>query len=254
MFSRRKFLGGLTVAGASIIGRPALSRSATFRMVYFGDFAPFSQVDQTGRVRGLFVDAAESILHDRLGQGVEHQAFPWARAQAMVKGGEADGFLTVPTPERLSYVLASARPVFSFPMCIVAATDNPRLPALRQVRSLDDLRPFRLGHYIGSGWADANLRPLGLDIQWAADLTGAMRLVANGRVDALVDNAVSMRLRMNTPEFHGKLVELPNPLTTQAYHMCIGRSSAFIDLMPQIDALLAKRPAGGGPAPVAKAT
>lgn len=254
MFSRRTILRGLTAAGMLPMGHPAFCRPVTFRMVYFGDFAPFSQLDTTGRVRGMFVDAAEGILHEKLGQTVDHQAFPWARAQAMVKGGEADGFLTVPTPERLSYVLASTRPVFTFPMCIVAAPDNPRLDELLRVRRLEELKPFRVGHYIGSGWAEANLRPLGLDIQWAADLTGAMRLVANGRVDALVDNAVSMRLRLSTPEFNGRLVELPGPLATQGYHLCIGRSSPFTGLMPQIDALLARRPAGGGPAPVAKAT
>ncbi|KPF83327.1 hypothetical protein IP70_18910 [alpha proteobacterium AAP38] len=233
--------------------RPALALPAAFRMVYFGDFAPFSQVDDTGRVRGLFVEAAETLLREKLGQGVEHQGFPWARAQAMVRGGEADGFLTVPTTERLSYVLASARPVFTFPMCIIAAADSPRLTELHQVRRLEDLRSFRVGHYIGSGWADANLRPLGLDIQWAADLTGAMRLVANGRVDALVDNAVSMRVRLAAPEFNGRLVELPNILATQPYHLCIGRSSAFAGLMPQVNAVLAQRPVSGGGG-IAKAT
>ncbi|WP_158660009.1 substrate-binding periplasmic protein [Niveispirillum cyanobacteriorum] len=233
--------------------RPALALPATFRMVYFGDFAPFSQVDDTGRVRGLFVEAAETLLREKLGQGVDHQAFPWARAQAMVRGGEADGFLTVPTPERLSYVLASARPVFTFPMCIIAAADSPRLTDLQQVHRLEDLRSFRVGHYIGSGWADANLRPLGLDIQWAADLTGAMRLVANGRVDALVDNAVSMRVRLAAPEFNGKLVELPNILATQPYHFCIGRNSAFAGLMPQVNTVLARRPVSGGGG-IAKAT
>lgn len=253
MFSRRTILRGLTAVGTLPLWRPALALPATFRMVYFGDFAPFSQVDSTGKVRGLFVEAADGILRDKLGQEVEHQAFPWARSQAMVRGGEADGFLTVPTPERLSYVLASARPVFTFPMCIIAAADSPRLTDLQQVRRLEDLRPFRVGHYIGSGWADANLRPLGLDIQWAADLTGAMRLVANGRVDALVDNAVSMRVRLAGPEFNGKLIELPNTLATQPYHFCIGRTSAFAGLMPQVNAVLAQRPVSGGGG-IAKAT
>ncbi len=254
MFSRRKMLGGLTVAGMLPLWHPALARPVTFRMVYFGDFAPFSQQGGDGQVRGMFVEAADTILHDRLRQGVDHQAYPWARAQAMVRGGEADGYMTVPTPDRLSYVLASARPVFTFPMCMIAAPDNPRLNDLRQVRRLEDLRPFRVGHYIGSGWADANLRPLGLDIQWAADLTGTMRLVVNGRVDALVDNAVSMRLRLTNAEFQSRLVELPNILATQPYHLCIGRSSPFADLMPQIDAVLAMRRGGGSPGPVAKAT
>ncbi|MBP7335896.1 ABC transporter substrate-binding protein [Niveispirillum sp.] len=253
MFSRRTILRGLTVAGTLPLWRPALARPATFRMVYFGDFAPFSQLDSSGQVHGMFVDAADNLFRDKLGLGVEHQGFPWARAQAMVRNGEADGFLTVPTPERLGYVLASARPVFTFPMCVIAAPDNPRLDALRQVRRLEDLKPFRIGHYIGSGWADANLRPLGLDIQWAADLTGAMRLVANGRVDALVDNAVSMRVRLTNTEFQSRLVELPNTLTTQPYHLCIGRSSPFADMMAQIDTVLAKRPSGSGPT-VAKAT
>lgn len=254
MFSRRKILGGLTAAGVLPLWQVALARPAAFRMVYFSDFAPFSQLDGNGQVHGMFVDAADSILRDKLGQGIDHQAYPWARAQAMVRGGDADGFMTVPTPERLSYVLASARPVFTFPMCIIAAPDNPRLHELRQVRRLEDLRPFRVGHYIGSGWADANLRPLGLDIHWAADLTGAMRLVANGRVDALVDNAVSMRLRLTSTEFQSRLVELPNTLATQPYHLCVGRSSPFADLMPRIDAILAARQGGGGLAPVAKAS
>lgn len=254
MFSRRTILRGLTVAGTLPLWRPAVALPATFRMVYFSDFAPFSQLDGAGRVQGMFVDAAEAILHGKLGHPVDHQAFPWARAQAMVKGGEADGFLTVPTPDRLSYVMASTRPVFTFPMCIVAAADNPRLDALRHVRRLEQLKPFRVGHYIGSGWADAHLRPLGLDIQWAADLTGAMRLVANGRVDALVDNAVSMRQRLSAPEFQHRLLELPGPLATQGYHLCIARSSAFAGLMPRVDALLSRRPGGGGLPPVAKAT
>lgn len=254
MFSRRAFLGGLTVAGA-LSGRPALSRPASFRMVYFGDFAPFSQVDGQGQVSGMFVDAVRALFHDRLGVDVTHQAYPWARAQAMVRSGEADGFVTVPTPERRSYVLSSAHPLFEFPMCIVAARDGPQLPALRQVRTLEGLRPFRLSHYLGSGWAETYLRPLGLDIQWTADFAGSLRLVANGRVDAIVDNAVSLRHRMQDPEFADRLVDLPTSLMTQPYHVCIGRSSPFAELMPRIDALLVP-PAGrpGASVPAAKAT
>lgn len=221
-------------------------------MVYFSDFAPFSQSNGREGVDGLFVTAAQSMLHDRLGLEVVHHGFPWARAQAMVREGEADGFITVPTPERLAYVQTTAKPVFDFPMSIIAAADGPRLAELRQVRTLSDLKSFRVGHYIGSGWADANLRPLGLDIQWAADLTGAMRLVANGRVDAVVDNAISLRYRVDLPEFQGKLAELPNILATQPYHLCIGKTSPFAELMPRIDGLMGKR--GGGMTPLAKAT
>lgn len=241
MFSRRYFLGGLTAA-STLSWRSALGEPITFRMVYFGDFAPFSQVDANGRVRGLFVDAIDHILRDGLGLTVQHQAFPWARAQAMVRSGEADGFCTVPTPERSSYTLISQRSVRDAPVRIIAASDNPRLDELRAVRTLTDLRPFRIGKYIGSGWAEANLRPLGLSIQDAADLTGALRLVANGRVDAVVDGVDSMRLRLSMPEFHGKLLELPTNLDWQRFHLCVGMNSPHAGLMEQIDAVMASAP------------
>ncbi|HYC02207.1 MAG TPA: transporter substrate-binding domain-containing protein [Azospirillaceae bacterium] len=220
-------------------------RPPALRMVYFRDYPPYSWTDGQGRLRGWLVDIFEEAVARRLGVPVEHSGHPWARAQAMVRAGDADAFCTVPTDERRGYTIIGRSVAVAAPVLIFACATSRRLGELRAVRTIDQLKGFRLSSYIGSGWAREALVGRGLEVEMAPDLGGALRLVAHGRVDATVDNADVVRVRMGREGIRDGIVELSQMVDSIGYHLCIGRGSPAVGLMPAIDRVLADMAADG---------
>jgi len=55
--------------------------------------------------------ACVSMLMKPLGIAAQHDAYPWARAQALVQDGAADGFCTTPTAQHQRYAIFTDLPV-----------------------------------------------------------------------------------------------------------------------------------------------
>ncbi|WP_246804145.1 hypothetical protein [Desulfosarcina cetonica] len=72
------------------------------KFVYFEDFAPYSYRED-GCMKGILIDVTDRIVRTQMGLLVRHTGYPWERAQAMVRTGEADAFISVPTPARSVY-------------------------------------------------------------------------------------------------------------------------------------------------------
>ena len=53
---------------------------------------------------GLQPEIAEQVTA-RLGLKAEHGFYPWARANDMIRTGEADVFITTPTPARFAFAV-----------------------------------------------------------------------------------------------------------------------------------------------------
>lgn len=203
----------------------------TLRMVYFHDFRPLSyQAPDATTVNGVWVDIATELAR-RNGIAVKHEAYPWARAQAMVKEGLADGFITTINPERLAYsafcnvlLLSAENRVFTY-------AGHPQLAELDAIRSIDDLKPFSIVNYLGNGWVKSHLTSH--HIEWRATNLEAAKLLALRRYDLTVESVVTMNALLSENGLTGKLVPVGTPLERYEYFLFIGKKSPFAESLPE---------------------
>jgi len=201
-------------------------------VVYFEDYAPFSWKDENGEMQGMLVEYMQELLVRRMGLDVEHRGFPWARAQEMVKQGEADVFVSVPTEARREYTFVSEEPVYINHVAVFAKKDNPRIEELRKITNLEDLHSFTTSTYTGNSWAETNLSMM--KIVWVSTPQQALEMLAAGRVDVYIDssfvtNYLLSKMNLDTIE------EMPNPVNTTIFHFFIGKKSPYVEILPEVD-------------------
>lgn len=205
--------------------------------VYYHDYAPFGWAEN-GKMKGIYIDIVSEAFTKRLGIPVEHRGYPWKRAQKMVREGKADGYCTTVTPERLSYSLATEEPVLDVHFKIYAAIDSPRLEQLKNVKSISDLRGFKLTDYSGSGWAEENLSSL--DIQWLPTNEQIWKFLIEGRADAAVKNEWTTRYVLKELGYQDQIVELPHAMTREptTFHIFLGKKSSFRKYLGQLNEVI----------------
>ncbi|WDP90139.1 MAG: transporter substrate-binding domain-containing protein [Desulfobacter sp.] len=215
-----------------------VSARETVRFVYFDQFEPFSWCEN-GQMKGLFVDVVNMVFKE-LDMDVDHQGFPWKRAQLMVEHGMADGMCTISTAKRLNYTLPTAYPVVQMDFKIFTGAGNPRLDALKRVETPKDLEGFRLIDILGSGWAETNLK--GMDLSFELTYPAIFRLLRDGIYDAAVRNNVQTRYLIKKHGYADVLLELPRPMnrTPVSYRMLISKISLYSTLIDRINGVLKK--------------
>ncbi|WP_419784635.1 substrate-binding periplasmic protein [Maridesulfovibrio sp.] len=180
--------------------------SGVMRIVYYDDFAPYSYSEK-GKTKGIFVDILDGVLRDRLGIRLSHKSYPWERAQKLVKCGKADAFVTIETPERLSYAESSYVSILPVELSVFISRKSPRYEHLRNVRTVEELSAYSLCQYIGNGWARQNLTSH--EIHWLPNTKLVLKGLAAGRCDASVGLSVSTSYILNQIKLINKVEELP---------------------------------------------
>lgn len=128
----------------------------------------------------------EKILSNHSEMTIEHIPVPWARAQKMVKNGQAHGMVTTPTPERLEYSYRSKNSVFLLPFVAVTHAEDRRF--------MQELDPDTLALYrdkvfcdvLGNGWADNFYRDKPVKVHTVPTITECLKLLAARRVVGIV--------------------------------------------------------------------
>ncbi|MBI2380269.1 MAG: transporter substrate-binding domain-containing protein [Gammaproteobacteria bacterium] len=234
-WDRRGFLEA--VALAACLPRLALAgEAAPLRMVYFDTYPPFSY-NEAGQWRGILVDLVREALEGGLGLKVEHLGYPWRRAQIMVQGGQADGFLTVPTPERRIYAEFSAAPLYQARAAIAYSKRSRLAERLDKVRILADLLEVPHGNYFGNGWAAQNLKAY--DVEWSPTLEIVLRKLVQQRREVCVDNFPSLYHAVHSTKLRRELVVKPLPDMGFPFPMHIGlrrRLPGIEELITRLDA------------------
>ncbi len=234
--TRRSFLqAALAVAGSGLLPARA-GAGESMRIAYFEDFPPFSWRNRNRQMEGVFIDVLNEVLGRRMNIPVLHEGFPWARAQQMVRDGLADAFCTVPTEERRSYTQPASEPVVTATFTMFAPRHGGALERLKEVNRLADLKPFLIGHYLGSGWAHQKLQ--GMRVDWAPDLDLALQKLARGRDDVLIDVAEVLRSRVRQLGLDTELAELPQVLDSQPFSLCIRKGSPYEAVLPDFDRIM----------------
>lgn len=205
------------------------------KIVYFESFPPYSWKNEKGEMEGIFIDIANAVLGKEMGITLIHEGYPWARAQNLVKNGEADAFITVPTAIRKEYTISSAEPFLLSPITIFINKYNPKYEDIKKVKSVKDLKTFDILDYLGNGWGDEKLKDY-KRIK-AVDLKSAFFMLENGRGDLIAtDNLVAKYVlsSMKTSNNNGT-VELPIILDSVAMSLCISKKSPFKNIISGFD-------------------
>ncbi|WDP90861.1 MAG: transporter substrate-binding domain-containing protein [Desulfobacter sp.] len=227
---------GLGIIFFLILLFPSFSRSEPMKFAYFDNYPPRSYRTE-GKMTGIIIDIIDIVVKDRMGIDVIHEGFPWARAQVMVKNGEFDAFVTVPTPERRTYTFISREPLFKFETFIAAPADHNKLYELKQVTSVDGLKDFKLVDYLGNGWAKKALKEL--NVYWLPNYEAIFTFLLQGKADAVIVSEVGINTIKNCG-YQDSVVVLPHPISSIGFYLCVGKRSAYKEILKDFDSEIKK--------------
>ncbi len=140
---------------------------------------------EDGKPAGIFNDIMTEVFK-RLGIPLKKAVYPWKRAQAMVRNGQADGMVTVYTEDRKKFTVATD-PIWEIGETLFFRRDNPKACRILKINSFDDLRGLKLVDTQGSGWTSANYKAHGIeDVIWVPTVDSAFAMLAKGRADVFI--------------------------------------------------------------------
>ena len=164
------------------------------------------------------------------------QLYPWVRAQKIVAEGKADGMVTILTDERKPLFLASD-PVLLVCEHIFVNRNNPHIKEIMSIRSLKEIRPFKIVEVIGAGWTKENLK--GFNITWVPNMDSAFNMLIKGRVDIYMANSfvgayfIKKKIKEGNSfsEGYKSIITNPYPLKTIAFRLLIRKGSPFAGIL-----------------------
>ncbi len=216
----------------------------TMKLVYYDDFAPFSWEDNSKKqMRGILIDVVNEVIQKQLEIPVSHKGYLWAEAQQKVRNGEADAFISVPTPERREYTQISVEPLIIGSVTLFTANKNPRMEELKKVRKISDLVGFDLLDYTGNGWAKKTFYDF--NVEWYAKVDDVLLQLAKGEGDIFVHSSQVANYTINTLGLQGKIIEIPVVLESIDFNLCIRKDSPYVNSLAKIDAIIRKMRADG---------
>ncbi|MEW6514016.1 MAG: transporter substrate-binding domain-containing protein [Pseudomonadota bacterium] len=240
----RRKLSFALLAAAALPFIPTHSRAAgsRYRIAYHEDFPPYSQ-RQDGAMRGIFINIMNELLVKRLGLEIDHEGFPWARAQQRVKEGKADAFVTVATDERRLYTVPTQEWVTQGRLAMFARVNEPERDRLSSVKEIAELKDYRIGTYLGNGWVKS--RFAGIEVNYVVDRAAALKMLQAGRLQIVVDASNPTLSQIRAMGLEKEIVELPPILDVSETHLCISKLSPLQAHMTDIDLALRKMKSDG---------
>lgn len=213
------------------------------RMTYFNNFPPFSWSAEDGTMKGILVDVMDELVGTGMGIPLSHQGFPWARAQQMVKEGDADGFVTVPTPARREYTDVGKEDVIMSKMVIFVKKGSGKSGEIRAAKGLSDLKDFSIIDYVGNGWGDRNLE--GFKRHLAPKMDNVFQMLVGDRGDLCITDSVVGWYTLKRLGLQDQVEEMPLVLDQVPFVLCVGKGSKFSGVVEKLDAALKEAKAAG---------
>ena len=222
---------------------PAHADERPFIIAGDEDEAPFGYFNERREFSGFYVDLMKELFA-RMRQPLRYTGYPWARAQLMVRDGEADAMITVNTDARKEYTLSNAQPIVTQHWVVFTLSSNRNAKAILAARKIADFKPFTVLDYNGDGWGEANLK--GLQVYRSGSYSQQILKLINHRGDVFIQMDISTRfiisqLRAN-PRYPGQdfslIVEGKNALDEREFHLLVAKTSPYAGLLSRIDRTL----------------
>ncbi len=210
-------------------------------IVYAQGYIPYSWEDDNGKVQGVEIDFVNEIIGKRMGIKVKHKIYPWARSQSMVKSGSADAFVTIPNDVRRQYTQVSNIPFFKTNFLLYTGMSNPKKHDLMNIKSLAELiRRDDLihGQIVGGGWHTSHLKGV-KQVHEVLNSIQILKMLDRNRVDVYIEQAPLITYEIKKIGFQDKILEINTVMDNVNWHLCIGKDSPYIKILPKLNELMA---------------
>lgn len=216
-------------------------RPVILHSVSVADWYPIYHFSESGvQIEGLMADLLKALFIDELQWQPVSVARPWARAQREVAEGETDFFVSVPTKSRKQYALVTSIPLFRLYLNLYTYTDHPRLEAIKNVKTVEDIKSLDLVLVSnnGNGWHKANMEEKGVKTQWVAGDNEIIRFLAMKRADAMIDVALPMNYRITTLGLEDKVVKTDVTFGPIDFYLMVSKKSTYALKLDEINSAL----------------
>lgn len=156
--------------------------------------------------------------------------FPWERAQQLVKEGTQDAFISVPTPDRMKYAVASQSPVLIQKFQIFFSKSSNNLDLLKKIKTLNDLENLKICEYFSSGWAKQNLASYLKNIIYSRTIETKLKMLNSGRCDLIIDGDIVVNYYMKKLDLKN-IIPLDIEVEKTKFHLMLSKKSKHIDFL-----------------------
>ncbi len=213
-----------------------------FHWVDDTDYKPLIYRGADGKPCGVFFDIMTEAFR-RLDISLRVETYPWVRAQKIVTEGKADGMITILTNARKP-LFCGSEPILRAREHVFFNKSNPRANKIKTIRSLEEIRSFKVVEIIGSGWTKEKLR--GFNVIWVPNMDSAFGMVVKGRADIFISNIftglafVHGKIKAGGAEAksYGNIAYDPIPLKTLAFRLLVRKDSPFADMLGEFNKIL----------------
>ncbi len=208
----------------------------------FDPWAPLHQQDDSGKTRGLLVEIIKAVLTDEMNFDVKYNQLPWKRSQLLVKSGEMDFMVTVPTEERLKYTIMSKEPVYSLDNKIYTYTNHPRIEEIQKIKTVQDIidGKFQVLSYLGNGWFEQNIAKPGVNVYYTGDYHAVLGMLSLHRADLTVDIEPTTNSYIYELKLNDKIVNTNVTMGSMKLHLLISKKSKYANIIQQFDEVYEK--------------
>jgi polar amino acid transport system substrate-binding protein len=216
----------LIVSISLVVSSVGGANAASLKVAFNSDWPPYS-TGAAGTVSGILPDLIEEIVSTKMGVKVEAVGYPWARVQHLVKVGQVDAFVTVPTKTRLTYALSSKESAYAIEMRAAVKNGSKAEEAIVNTPTPQTLKLFRYCDIRANGWGKAYAEKHSIKPVVASKVISCLLMVQQGRVDVSLQSTVVMERAMMANNLEHDLTILPTVFGQMTFTLLLSKKSAF---------------------------
>lgn len=206
----------------------------------FTNYPPANYQTETGEFKGFLYDIAIEAFEKRLNIPLQISVFPWTRCQLLVKSGEYDMMLTIPTPERLEYSVTTKKPVWLKKRLIYTYAGHPKMEEFNSINGLKAVKEkgYTILSYLGNGWAERNLERAGIPIIYSNEVEGMYKMLARRRADIIIEEPSIARPSINRLNLNTKIIVTRGVGATSNFNFLIGKKSQHVGILETLNRIV----------------
>lgn len=203
------------------------------KIVYYDSFPPYSWRDTDGKMKGIWIDIIDEVFQKEIGIEVEHEGYPWSRAQYLVKNGEADALIGMANKERKTYMNFNSVPIYVSKIRIYTSFKNEKLDAIKRISSDEDLDKFSITDITGNGWSSSRFP--NLKISYVRNLSSVFNVILSCRSDLAFSDSLVAEYYIKQNNLKYDIEEVSYILDRVESYLGIGKNSYYVNLLIDFD-------------------
>ncbi len=198
------------------------------------DWPPFTPETQGQTQEGLAYELLQ-LIFSQFGRTAQLELLPLAQVLQRAKLGQADGISVTHLDERRITYLAYSEPLLLKRAFIYYKADSP-VPA--GLLDWDSTQNLRLGVVKNRSYGPLfrqQRTQLPMELVEVDSLEQLFKLTADGSLNGFLAYELNAAVLLQKPAYQGKISRMPTAYYENAYYLAVGRHSAGMKLLPQID-------------------